>query len=518
MDEGTFLRAIHDEPDEPAHRLVFADWLEENGDPGRAGYVRVQVRLDQLGDDRPFEKALLDAYSEYLYAAHGERLQKAISARYGKAAYRSGFGVPHHVHVEDAELAATDEAALAPPLRSLTVVSRGKGAELLSRPELASVYALEVRNIEPAEFDALFSRPLPRLRELTLVFPRLNRARAARLFDGPLIQQLTTLSLSGHTMLADLFTRPRPSSLRKLALGVFTLDAAATEALFGGWAGLESLHLGRVTVDEATAVRVLSGDCLGRVERLQFSDCNGLGHRAIAALLGNPALTRLRALQCTAPRGETRMPAEALAAACLPAMEYLDLWDVRFAEGGGSALGGSGLATRLRGLRLGRAALGREDVTAMFAGDFHRLERLELDGARITGGSRAALLSAPWLTGLKHLGMAWCPLKPADGRALGRCAALSGLRVLDLDYCHGLGDEGLSPIVLSPHLARLEVLNADETNATAALARALPGAPMLAGLRLLSLDSEALDAAVGLGESARHKTFRSLYWDRGMPR
>jgi hypothetical protein len=211
------------------------------------------------------------------------------------------------------------------------------------------------------------------------------------------------------------------------------------------------------------------------------------------------------------------MPAEALAAACLPVLEYLDLWDARFAEGGGAALGGSALAPCLRGLRLGRAALGREDIAAMFAGDFRRLERLELDGAQLTGGARNALLSAAWLPGLRHLGLNWCPLKPADGRALGRCAALSGLRVLNLDYCHWLGDKGASPIVMSPHLARLEVLNANGTKATAALAAALPGAPMLSGLRLLELDSEVLQAAVGLGESARHETFLSLYWDRGMP-
>jgi hypothetical protein len=40
---------------------------------------------------------------------------------------------------------------------------------------------------------------------------------------------------------------------------------------------------------------------------------------------------------------------------------------------------------------------------------------------------------------------------------------------------------------------------------------------MRAALRLLRLDPEPLRTAVGLGESARHETFRSIYWDRGMP-
>src|SRR5262245_33785179 len=136
MTEGLFLRAIHDEPDEPAHRLVFADWLAENGDPGRAEHVRVEVKLEQLGD-QVFEGADLVAYSEYLYVAPGDRRGEAIAARYGEAAHRSGFGVPARVHVEGE--GPVDAAALAPPLRGLTVVSNGAGVELLSRPELAGV-------------------------------------------------------------------------------------------------------------------------------------------------------------------------------------------------------------------------------------------------------------------------------------------------------------------------------------------------------------------------------------------
>jgi uncharacterized protein (TIGR02996 family) len=40
-----FLRAICQAPDDDAPRLVFADWLDENGDPERAEFIRLQVRL-----------------------------------------------------------------------------------------------------------------------------------------------------------------------------------------------------------------------------------------------------------------------------------------------------------------------------------------------------------------------------------------------------------------------------------------------------------------------------------------
>lgn len=39
------LRAIYENPDDDTPRLVFADWLQENGDEARAEFIRVQVEL-----------------------------------------------------------------------------------------------------------------------------------------------------------------------------------------------------------------------------------------------------------------------------------------------------------------------------------------------------------------------------------------------------------------------------------------------------------------------------------------
>src|SRR4051812_15097832 len=41
------LRAIGESPDDDALRLVYADWLEENGDPDRAAFVRAQLEADR---------------------------------------------------------------------------------------------------------------------------------------------------------------------------------------------------------------------------------------------------------------------------------------------------------------------------------------------------------------------------------------------------------------------------------------------------------------------------------------
>jgi uncharacterized protein (TIGR02996 family) len=47
-DEAAFLAAIIERPDDDVPRLVFADWLDEHGQPERAEFVRVQVELAAL--------------------------------------------------------------------------------------------------------------------------------------------------------------------------------------------------------------------------------------------------------------------------------------------------------------------------------------------------------------------------------------------------------------------------------------------------------------------------------------
>src|SRR4051812_10743016 len=50
---AAFLQAIREEPDDDALRLVFADWLDDNGQPEQAELIRLQCRLARLGEDDP---------------------------------------------------------------------------------------------------------------------------------------------------------------------------------------------------------------------------------------------------------------------------------------------------------------------------------------------------------------------------------------------------------------------------------------------------------------------------------
>ncbi len=51
-DRAALLRSILAAPDDDAPRLVYADWLDENGEPERAEFIRVQCELARLGPPR----------------------------------------------------------------------------------------------------------------------------------------------------------------------------------------------------------------------------------------------------------------------------------------------------------------------------------------------------------------------------------------------------------------------------------------------------------------------------------
>jgi len=66
-----FLQAIIENPDDDAPRLVYADWLEERGDP-RGEFIRVQCQLARLPDNDSARPAFVQREHDLL-AAHEEQ-------------------------------------------------------------------------------------------------------------------------------------------------------------------------------------------------------------------------------------------------------------------------------------------------------------------------------------------------------------------------------------------------------------------------------------------------------------
>src|SRR5262249_30128914 len=139
-----FLHAIAENPGDDTVRLVYSDWLEENGQPERAAFIRLQCELEPLRFeiDRPRVEALLAQEAELLYR-HGEVwLGPAVSAareeqppRYHPGIYGPYFrrGVPEVVAVSLDTLLHHGEKLLAahPTIRELAVFDvQRRGSEL----------------------------------------------------------------------------------------------------------------------------------------------------------------------------------------------------------------------------------------------------------------------------------------------------------------------------------------------------------------------------------------------------
>src|SRR4051794_32461983 len=95
-----FLQAIAEAPDDDAPRLVFADWLQDEGDADRAEFVRAQCALARIAADDPRRPELCRREDELL-AAHREEWLAADLPAWARpgAEFRRGFvaHVPGHV-------------------------------------------------------------------------------------------------------------------------------------------------------------------------------------------------------------------------------------------------------------------------------------------------------------------------------------------------------------------------------------------------------------------------------------
>jgi uncharacterized protein (TIGR02996 family) len=152
-DGEALRRAIVENPDEDTHRLVFADWLDENRQPDRAAFIRAQIEAARAEPFSPQARAANDKADELLKK---HRLAWTTSIRDKASEIRFQRGFVTGVHTE-----ASEFSRVAPPLFEAEPVQ-----ELtLSRSPDPDVWA----SVEP-----VFEMPhLRRLRQLALA-PRLE--------------------------------------------------------------------------------------------------------------------------------------------------------------------------------------------------------------------------------------------------------------------------------------------------------------------------------------------------------
>src|SRR5262245_13702893 len=74
--DEAFLQDIREHPDDDTPRLIFADWLEEHGQPERGEFIRIQCELARTPPEPPDF-----ARPPFAEAAAQDKMRRALEAR-----------------------------------------------------------------------------------------------------------------------------------------------------------------------------------------------------------------------------------------------------------------------------------------------------------------------------------------------------------------------------------------------------------------------------------------------------
>ena len=251
-DRDALLRAICENPDDDVLRLAYADFLEEDGDPARADFVRTQVEYAQTPPGSPVYPFVLwrnlQFERQYTTALRAE-LPRWPGVDFGH--HVRGFVEDLHVNDYRTLKAHAREVFGTFPIRSLRVRHLSEPALLADLPELRYV------------------------RRLNLLFCGLQVETLRTLLGSPYLTNLASLELDSNALPADV-------------VGVI-------EGAVGNLPALRELWLGGNRVTDAGADRIARSAHFGPLRVLDLSH-NLLTESGVRALVGSPRLTNLTRL------------------------------------------------------------------------------------------------------------------------------------------------------------------------------------------------------------------------------
>ncbi|MDB5308420.1 MAG: hypothetical protein JWO38_2622 [Gemmataceae bacterium] len=378
-DEHPFLDAILARPSDDGPRLVYADFLDETGDPlnaARAELVRVQVALSRLPSDHPRRPELADRRTDLLQ--RHRRTWTAHLVHLG-AEFEFRRGVPDAVAIDAA-----------------TFLRRGE--ELFDNTQLGigRSFVRRVRLREPGRVAAeLAACPfLARVEELDLCLGDLGNDGLTLLVRSPYLQAIRVLDLgsnglddAGMGVLARAATLPRLQSLTLNDNRQITGDGVAVLADSPFFAGLLELDLSGNDVGEAGVRVVVRGRAMARLHTLKLAGCH-VGDPGIAALVRSEIFRRVLARNSHLDlRKNTIGPAGADALASHPELVRvvnLDLGENYLGDRGVTILAESGRLGNVRTLRLARNQLADAGAVALIAAGLPKLRALDVAGNRLS--------------------------------------------------------------------------------------------------------------------------------------
>jgi uncharacterized protein (TIGR02996 family) len=371
-DEQPFLDAIFERYDDDRPRLVYADFLDDAGEPERAELIRVQLALFRLGEDDPRRPILNDRQAELLTQNRATWTADLAGLAVGIDFRR---GIPDSASIDAA-----------------TLLERGD--ELFAR---LRVRRLRLLDAAPVVAKLFLSPLLARVRELDLCNADLRNSGLALLARSPHLKNLEALDL-GFNALEDagLETFARSGGLPNLtALSLNDNDSITGEGLKAlgespFFAGLTSLDVSGNDIGETGVAALVASPAMARLRSLRLNN-NRIGDAGLAMLAHSPLFARVLGAEHRLEVRENFVgPAGVAALAACPAVGVctaLDLTHNYLGDKGVAALLRSPYLSKLRVLRLARNQLTDAGIIAareLYESLLDRVQLLDLAGNRLT--------------------------------------------------------------------------------------------------------------------------------------
>lgn len=372
-DRDALFQAILAAPDDDAPRLVFADWLDENGDPDLAEFIRVQCRLARM----PFyeaECATLSARADDLLVRH--RRAWRVPAPALRQEFRRGF----------VETLVIEPSVFFERSADLYRQAPIRWVQFTGLPDMAAwdwdlvvpLEGLEFPGPPPGPISARAGHELPRLRRLKAVglmesvdflaavsCPRLE---AVDLSDSP----------AAPVVLEEFCHRAELVRVRALALGAgerltyqqrMRAHGALLLASMPGLANLRELHLNGQLIGDAGLYHLARSPQLTGVEELYLArnEIGEIGTRGIEDLCTSLYLNSLTVVDLSHNPLGAAGARELAAWPGLRRLRWLNMTDCGLSERAGRALAGSpylhdGLVLAVDGNRFDPAELFPPDL------------------------------------------------------------------------------------------------------------------------------------------------------------
>jgi uncharacterized protein (TIGR02996 family) len=244
-DRHAFLRAICEGPDDDGPRLVFADWLEEQGDP-RGEFIRLQVQRHQLPVSDLDGRRHLSAREDELTRQYGAQWRRELPYLSGIAWGVFNRGMVPAIEVADfaSFTLHTETIFQRSPVREVWFRKLGAdGARLLAQtPFLSRISNLKLTNCALGDegVEALAGSPhIAGVRDLMLNGNNLSDVTARHFANSRFLTDLTMLSLAdnhigdeGAEILAATTTLAR---LKEVYLAVNRIGGRGAAALRRRW-------------------------------------------------------------------------------------------------------------------------------------------------------------------------------------------------------------------------------------------------------------------------------------------